>query len=147
MNRATVFLTICATWIMAFSSWSMDGNHEFYAHLKKGFASLLEAEAALKINQEMKISIKTIDGNKFALQVKPIDSIESVVEKIASKQGIPKEQIRLSYYGQWLGEGSELRKEPKKDLRYQFREMNTPLLHYRIEEDATVLMLVKSEPH
>lgn len=74
---------------------------------------LLPQKAEQKVEQKVEpgscdISIKTLSGKSFSVQVKPGDTVEDVCGKIAKKENIPLEQQQLIHGGRVLDLDSTL---------------------------------------
>ena len=56
----------------------------------------------------MNIYVKTLSGKLLTLQIEPNESIDSIKTKIYEKEGIPKVEQRLIYFGKQLEDGKNL---------------------------------------
>ncbi|KAI0488866.1 hypothetical protein KFK09_028705 [Dendrobium nobile] len=81
--------------------------------------------ASIKIvDNDEKIFVKPLNGNKFILQVEPSETISNIKVMIKEKQGINTDEQRLVYAG----------KELKDDRT---------LAYYNIQKDNTIYLIVR----
>ena len=81
----------------------------------------------------MQISVRTYTGKTITLEVKEIDTIEQVKQKIQDKEGIPSDKQILIFPGQERLNGSTLKdyniKEGYVTLFYLFNRDNSSFLY------------------
>lgn len=72
----------------------------------------------------MQIFVKTMNGKSIAFEVEAEDTVASLKEKIAEKEGVPTDQQRLVYNGKQLIDESTLQS-------------------YQIEKESTVHLVMR----
>jgi ubiquitin C len=83
-----------------------------------------ENEASASASGTKQIFIKTLQGKTLTLDVNDNDTIASIKDKIAEKEGIPQEQQRLVFNGK------------------QLEDKNT-IAEYGIENDASIHLVLR----
>ncbi|PKU82065.1 Ubiquitin [Dendrobium catenatum] len=77
-------------------------------------------------NEKMQIFVKTLQGNKFALQVEPSETICNIKTMIKDKKGFPTDQQRLIYAGRELQD-------------------DRTLSYYKIQKNYTLYLVLRQQ--